>query len=462
MPHAVGRRRAAAPLASALVGVLAVVALLPTAAGAQQSTDIERELDQTRRDANELRSGLDEVRDEIADAESELARIGARLADARARQRLAEGQVALAEAALLEAREVQAAADAAHVTAEEALERAEMELQQQEALFVDQLVRTFKYGSVGATRGAMVLEVLRRAEDPNAFAVGMKQLLSVVDDQDRTVQQVFSLREARVARAEDAARARGRAAQAAGDAAATLRFVEELREAADQLAAEIAADELEQRRILDSLKTTAEETAALLERVAGQQQALELQLSQQRAREEAERRRAEEEARASGGAAPGSGSGRLSLPGADGGPAVAGALCPVVGAAANRDFSNDWGYPRSGGRTHQGNDVFAAKGTPVVAIADGYVVRWNPPSSPTSLGGITLTYRTADGSEWYNAHLDTIADGLAPGASVVQGQAIGTVGNSGNARTTPPHLHIGRKHAGAWVNPWPTIAPACR
>ena len=72
-----------------------------------------------------------------------------------------------------------------------------------------------------------------------------------------------------------------------------------------------------------------------------------------------------------------------------------------------------------------------------------------------------MTYRIGDGSEWYNAHLDSVAEGIAPGTSVSRGQAIGTVGNSGNARTTPPHLHLGRRHAGSWVNPWPTISPAC-
>src|SRR5690606_4751199 len=125
-----------------------------------------------------------------------------------------------------------------------------------------------------------------------------------------------------------------------------------------------------------------------------------------------------------------------------------------------RDFSNDWGYPRSGGRTHQGNDVFADRGTRIVAIQDGVVVRANRGDS--GLGGLTVTYRTADGSEWYNAHLETVAEGIAPGVAVRQGQTVGTVGNSGNARSAPPHNHIGRRHGGSWVNPWPTISPLCR
>jgi murein DD-endopeptidase MepM/ murein hydrolase activator NlpD len=443
-----------------LAAVVALTLWLPGAAAAQQSADLERRLGETEQEARELRSGLDELRDEIAAVGSELARIGARLDDARGRLRLAEGQVALAEVALEEARDAREVADAAHRRSEAQLTLAEQELEEQEALFVDQLVRTFKYGTVGATRGAMVIEVLRRAEDPNAFAVGMKQLRAVVDDQDQTVQRVFALREARSARAQDAARARSRAAQAAAAAQETLAVVEELLAAAEALAAEIAADEREQRRILDSLTTTEGETAALLEAVADQQRTLQTQLGQQRAREEAQRRRDAEQAAQQGtdGTAV---EGRLGLPGAAGGPDIAGIRCPVLGAVANRDFSNDWGYPRSGGRSHQGNDIFAARGTPVIAVDDGVVTAWNPPAAPTSLGGITLTYRTADGSEWYNAHLDTIADGVVPGAVLARGQVIGTVGNSGNARTTPPHLHLGRRLGGSWVNPWPTIAPAC-
>jgi murein DD-endopeptidase MepM/ murein hydrolase activator NlpD len=444
-----------------IAAVIGLTLCLPGAAGAQQSADLERRLGETEQEARELRSGLDELRGEISAVGSELARIGARLEDARGRLRLAEGQVALAEVALEEARDARAVADAAHRRSEAQLSLAEQELEEQEALFVDQLVRTFKYGTVGAARGAMVLEILRRAEDPNAFAVGMKQLRSVVDEQDQTVQRVFALREARSARAQDAARARSRAAQAAAAAQETLAVVEELLAAAETLADEIAADEREQRRILDSLTTTEAETAALLEAVADQQRTLETQLGQQRAREEAQRRRAAEQAARERGDDGAAVDGRLGLPGAAGGPDIAGVRCPVLGAVANRDFSNDWGYPRSGGRSHQGNDIFAARGTPVVAVDAGVVTAWNPPAAPTSLGGITLTYRTADGSEWYNAHLDAIADGIVPGTVLARGQVIGTVGNSGNARTTPPHLHLGRRLGGSWVNPWPTIAPAC-
>ncbi|MFA9429525.1 murein hydrolase activator EnvC [Egicoccus sp. AB-alg2] len=446
-----GRLRVVAALA-------AILLVVPAAAGAQprDSGEVADELDQAERRADRLSDELGRVQSEIDSAEEELAQLAVRLDDARGRLRAAEGQVALAEAALEDARAEQAEAEADHRRAEDVLARTEERLRREEQLLTEQIVESFKYGTVGATRGAMVLEVLRRAEDPNTFAVGMKQLKVVVDTQESTVQQVFELRQTRSQQAEDAARARGRAAQAAAEAAETLEVVQDLRAQAEELAAEIEADEARQRDVLASLQADAQATSALLSRVDERRAELETELAERRAQEEAERR-AREEAERRAAERAGAGAGRSA-----GGPSVDGGYCPVVGAVAGRDFSNDWGYPRSGGRTHEGTDVFAARGAPVVAIADGVVLRTNPADAPTSLGGITVTYRTADGSEWYNAHLDTIAAGIVPGASVSAGETIGTVGNTGNARTTPPHLHLGRRVGGSWVNPYPTIAPLCR
>ena len=459
---------------------------VPGVAQERSSGEVQRELEEAEQRRRGLSTELGVVRGELSRAEEELAAVGARLEDARSRLTAAEGQVALAEIALADAEEARDAAERAHERAKVLLAEAEEELAEQELLLAAHLVHTFKYGSSGAQAGAMALEILRRAEDPNAFAVGMKQLETVVDVQDATVRAVFDLRTAREQRARDAAIARGEALQAEALAVATLRTVEQLREEAAAVAEEVAEAERVQRAMVADLRTSASQTASMLARVQTRQAALQTELSRARAAEEAARREAErraaEEAAAqaaaekaarasassnSSSSSSSSGSsrpsgGRLSTPGAAGGPSVPGIVCPVVGAVAGRDFTNDWGYPRSGGRYHQGNDIFAATGTPVVAVADGTVVRWNPPSAPTSLGGITVTYRIGDGSEWYNAHLDTVAEGIEPGVSVTRGQTIGTVGNTGNARTTPPHLHLGRRHGGIWVNPWPTTSPVCR
>jgi murein DD-endopeptidase MepM/ murein hydrolase activator NlpD len=230
------------------------------------------------------------------------------------------------------------------------------------------------------------------------------------------------------------------------------------RERAEEAARQRAEEAARQRA--EEAQRRAEEAAQRAADEAAQQEADE---AAQREAGEAAQREAREAAQRGAAVASSGGAGRRSAAaGAAGGPPLGGLVCPVAGAVAGRDFSNDWGYPRSGGRTHQGNDIFADRGTRVVAVDAGEVVRTTPASAPTRLGGITVTYETADGSQWYNAHLDTIAAGIEVGARVQRGQTIGTVGNTGNARATPPHLHLGRRVAGGWVNPWPTVSGACR
>lgn len=130
--------------------------------------------------------------------------------------------------------------------------------------------------------------------------------------------------------------------------------------------------------------------------------------------------------------------------------------CP---AASEHQFINDWGFARSGGRTHQGTDIFQPYGSPVVAMADGVVARLS--RTDTGLGGLTVTY-TIDGYRVYNAHLSAVAPGLTVGQKVYQGEVIGAVGTSGNARGTPPHNHLGiYTPGGRAVNPYPLLAEIC-
>jgi len=111
---------------------------------------------------------------------------------------------------------------------------------------------------------------------------------------------------------------------------------------------------------------------------------------------------------------------------------------------ANRD---------AGRRSHHGIDIFAPRGTPVVAATDG-VVR---STSPNELGGNVVWLSDARRRQTlYYAHLDRHA--VSPGQVVRAGDTLGFVGNTGNARTTPPHLHFGiyRRGEGA-VDPWPWV-----
>lgn len=98
-----------------------------------------------------------------------------------------------------------------------------------------------------------------------------------------------------------------------------------------------------------------------------------------------------------------------------------------------------FGAPRDGGRrVHHGVDVFARRGTPVLAAAAGTTYR----VSDTNIGGKVVWVRDDErGARFYYAHLDS--QYVGNGVQVEVGDTIGFVGNTGNARTTPPHLHFG-------------------
>jgi murein DD-endopeptidase MepM/ murein hydrolase activator NlpD len=112
-----------------------------------------------------------------------------------------------------------------------------------------------------------------------------------------------------------------------------------------------------------------------------------------------------------------------------------------------------WGAVRDGGkRKHEGIDIFAKKGTPVVAVSDGVVVA----VTNGGRGGKTVWLRSADyGWAEYYAHLNE--QKVKRGQKVTKGQVIGTVGNTGNAKLTPPHLHFGIYTTRGAVNPFPYV-----
>lgn len=134
---------------------------------------------------------------------------------------------------------------------------------------------------------------------------------------------------------------------------------------------------------------------------------------------------------------------------------VDGLICPVQGP---HHFRDSWGDPRSGGRTHQGVDMMADRGTPLVAIESGTVVRL----SDGGLGGITVWLAGDGGDEYYYAHLDAWAPGLVEGQRLAAGETLGTVGSTGNAPEEWPHLHF-EIHPGGGdaVNPYPTVDAIC-
>jgi murein DD-endopeptidase MepM/ murein hydrolase activator NlpD len=127
--------------------------------------------------------------------------------------------------------------------------------------------------------------------------------------------------------------------------------------------------------------------------------------------------------------------------------------CPVAGP---RSFWNDYGQPRSGGRSHQGNDILAPYGTPVVAAQSGTFQ-----ATSNSLGGISAFVYGDRGDLTYYAHLSGYS-GASSGSHVSAGQQIGMVGRSGNAQGGPPHLHFEYHPGGGGpTNPYPYLVAVC-
>ena len=128
-----------------------------------------------------------------------------------------------------------------------------------------------------------------------------------------------------------------------------------------------------------------------------------------------------------------------------------GKTCPVAGAVS---FIDSWGYPRSGGRTHEGVDMMADYGTPVVAITSGSITYAGYGSS----AGNWLILSGSDGNSYWYMHNQ---QNLVNGGAVSAGQQIATVGDTGNA-VGIPHLHFEfHPGGGGPVNPYPLVASIC-
>ena len=125
---------------------------------------------------------------------------------------------------------------------------------------------------------------------------------------------------------------------------------------------------------------------------------------------------------------------------------------PVDGVRLSH-VRDSWHAPRSGMRLHEGQDIFAERGTIVHSAMRGYVVR----KGENELGGNTVFVMGAGGRSYYYAHLDSYAPGLAVGDYVTRETALGHVGTTGNAAGTPPHLHFGVYTSAGAVDPLPLL-----
>ncbi len=127
-------------------------------------------------------------------------------------------------------------------------------------------------------------------------------------------------------------------------------------------------------------------------------------------------------------------------------------VVPVEGVSAEQ-IRDSWHAPRSGNRLHEGQDIFARRGTAIRSATGGYVMRVG--ESP--LGGKTVFVAGAGGRHYYYAHLDDYAVGLAVGDYVTPETVLGYVGTTGNAAGTAPHLHFGVYTMSGAIDPLPLL-----
>jgi murein DD-endopeptidase MepM/ murein hydrolase activator NlpD len=116
-------------------------------------------------------------------------------------------------------------------------------------------------------------------------------------------------------------------------------------------------------------------------------------------------------------------------------------------------IADTWQAPRGAGRKHEGQDIFAPRGTPILSGTNGYIFR----VGENSLGGQTVSVIGSGGRIYYYAHLDRYAPGLKVGNRVTTQTVLGYVGTTGNAQGTPPHLHFGVYTLNGAVNPLPLL-----
>ncbi len=141
-----------------------------------------------------------------------------------------------------------------------------------------------------------------------------------------------------------------------------------------------------------------------------------------------------------------------SAPAASAAPTGSSAYLSVFPVQGSYSYFDDYGAARHQG-SHEGTDIMADKGTPLVAVADAKVDRVQ--RTERGLGGIYVWLERDDGTEYYYAHMASITAGLEAGHRVKAGQIIGTVGNTGDARYGAHHLHFEIRLAGnRTINPY--------
>ena len=118
-----------------------------------------------------------------------------------------------------------------------------------------------------------------------------------------------------------------------------------------------------------------------------------------------------------------------------------------------KEIADTWQAPRGAERKHEGQDIFAPRGTPILSATSGYVYN----IGENNLGGQTVSVISKGGRVYYYAHLDSYARGIQIGDRVTTRTVLGYVGTTGNAQGTPPHLHFGVYTSSGAINPLPML-----
>lgn len=454
-------------VAATLVGVPAAAAPTPTEPDPREVAR-DAALDQLTAARDRLDARRDELRAQLDRAEG-----------ARAAGRAADGGVRRSEealpAAVLDLGVAEAELKAAEVhlrltrqAVEEltaARDQLVVELDGARDVLGERALRAFKVGQLGELSGPVA--IVREAQDPGELAHHLGQLRGLTRDGARDVRQLTATLDEVTAELADARRARD-AAEVARDEARDARSRSEAaletaeataadarRGAAGAESAVVAALERELaaraqlRLAVEALVDAADEAAraeVAADRVAAARERA-TSIGEQDVQDEdrpdevAGRQRAHLR--------------QVALP-AEHRRVAADWTCPVRDAR----FVNDWSFPRSGDRRHEGTDVFAARGTPIVALAAGTVTAIERVDRFGSLGGRSVSVTAGDHRHYY-AHLDAVPGGLRVGDRIAAGDPVGTVGTTGNARGTPPHLHLGWYVRGTSVNPYASLVVAC-
>ena len=126
----------------------------------------------------------------------------------------------------------------------------------------------------------------------------------------------------------------------------------------------------------------------------------------------------------------------------------------AVQGVTRSQVADTWHVPRAGDRLHEGQDIFAKRGTPVLSATGGYIVR----IGENQLGGQTVSVLGAGGRIYYYAHLDSYAPNILVGDHVTTQTVLGYVGNTGNAAGGPTHLHFGVYAREDALNPLPLLS----